>query len=859
MKFKAFLLAASLSCAALAVPVRQQTRTVVQPDGTVLTLKSVGDEHLHYWVNVANDQPMQQLADGTFKPIEAKSFDAMKVRAKNRRQQANQRRLNRLKPAGPRKVGEVNKDYLVGERRGLVLLVEFSDVRFQYTHDDFERLFNQVGYKEHGAIGSVHDYFYDQSYQKFDLTFDVVGPITLNKTQAYYGGNAVAVDEEHGLVISGGGDMYPGQMVSEALLQAYGATGVDNEGTPDGGGKLDMSKYDWDEDGYVDQVFVIYAGYGENAGGSPDCIWAHESTLYNEWRVQDGWGPINFAGTVVDTYACSSELRGMVGDEICGIGTSCHEFSHCLGFPDFYDTDYSGGIGMSYFDLLHGGSYNGPEGMGEVPAGFSAYERWEAGWLSPTVIDEGRSVKDMKCLGDTAEAYVIYNSSTNDEFFMLENRQKSRWFQYFNKYEPPVGLLITHVDYDVYAWFTNSVNDEKDHQRYTFVPARGACGTYDEEYHALTISRDDILGFTFPGKENVTAMTEYSHMDCNGNYFNKTLNNDTYFDHRITQIQNKNGLVSFNVAGGVHVESPTAKEATGVTESAFTAEWTKVDDVASYDLELTMETLQTQQERPDDPHYIHESFKDAKSSGNKTIATDINDYTSTMGWTATGSIFAGDGCLVLGEFSYSNYQYKPASITTPTVTCFSDSLTVIVTAYGYRDKYVESGTVTVSIHNEDGRIAPAQTYSFADGETSHVFTFKGIPGENQVTITGGNAMASRVCLTGIDLYDGYEDEAKAPRKVKTTSVINDIVGTSYSFKGLSNAYQYTYRVRGVNAQGGLSPWSNPITVVLDASNTTGVGSIRKNPNGKVFNLQGVRVNDGWKGVVVKDGRKVIVK
>lgn len=119
--------------------------------------------------------------------------------------------------------------------------------------------------------------------------------------------------------------------------------------------KVNFKDYDWDGDGEVDQVFVIYAGYGEHAGAPSNTIWPHESSLGNRSIMLDG--------VRINTYACSSELNGNSGQVMAGIGTPCHEFSHCLGFPDLYDTDYSGAFGMSYWDVMNSGSHSGPKIM----------------------------------------------------------------------------------------------------------------------------------------------------------------------------------------------------------------------------------------------------------------------------------------------------------------------------------------------------------------------------------------------------------------------------------------------------------------------------------------------------------------
>ena len=197
---------------------------------------------------------------------------------------------------------------------------------------------------------------------------------------SYYGSND-----------SFGNDAHAYEMVIEACQQ------IDDE--------VNFADYDWNGDGVVEQVFVVYAGYGENYAGSPsNTIWPHE------WDLESASGStLQLDDVTINVYACAAELCGSSGTAMNGIGCSAHEFSHCLGYPDFYDTTYSGGIGMSKFDVLCSGSYGGPQNRGEVPCGFTAYERWMAGWLEPIELEHPDDIKDMPALNDEPVAYIIFN------------------------------------------------------------------------------------------------------------------------------------------------------------------------------------------------------------------------------------------------------------------------------------------------------------------------------------------------------------------------------------------------------------------------------------------------------------------
>lgn len=513
--------------------------TIVQPDGTTLTLRLVGDEHFHYYVDLNSGREMLRSDDGTYHYVAAEQIQQFQSDAKLRRVQANERRLSRLQQyraeamgsngdthSKRRVLGEF-KGTLTGTRRGLVILVNFSGTtldlpyEMQTTREDWERAFNEVGYSDNDAVGSVHDYFYDQSYGQFDLEFDVVGPYTVSHEIEYYGKNN-----------SRGEDMRVASMISEACRLANA--------------DVNYADYDWDGDGEVDQVYVIYAGYGEATGGAdPNTIWPHEFHLSNSQVTM--YQPLRLDGVKIDTYACSNELCGTSDVIQNGIGTACHEFSHCIGYPDFYDTDYSGGFGMDCMDIMCSGGHSGPNYRCEVPCGFTSYERWMAGWLDPVVLDGPCFVDGMKDISDAPEAYIIYNEGNRDEYFLLENRQGKRWFSYCGNFQPHHGMLVTHVDYDKESWTWNTPNDDPAHQRMTIIPAGGTYGKYIEQYKTWNITRADYASMTFPGTKLVRSLTNDSHFDCGGKLWNANSDRTFVMNKTITQITENpaDGTISF--------------------------------------------------------------------------------------------------------------------------------------------------------------------------------------------------------------------------------------------------------------------------------------------------------------------------
>lgn len=259
-----------------------------------------------------------------------------------------------------------------------------------------------------------------------------------------------------------GGTDHIGEFITEAVKNADAAYDID------------WPKYDWDGDGEVEQVFVLYAGYGQATGGPTGTIWPNAWTLDEATANNDGNGGFSLDGVFINQYACSNELYQSSGCTPMGLGVFCHEFSHCMGLPDMYDTNYSNTPTMGDWDLLASGSYNGPNGIGWCPAGWTSYERAYAGWLDIEELKAGDIITGMKDLEDyEGKAYAIYNDNHRDEFYLLENHKNRGW----DAYTPEGGLLVIHVDYDK-ALFDNNIVNSKG----TFTPAQGYDGTYTNDH-----------------------------------------------------------------------------------------------------------------------------------------------------------------------------------------------------------------------------------------------------------------------------------------------------------------------------------------------------------------------------------------
>ena len=416
---------------AWAVPARKGLwRTVTLTDGTQVKVQLVGDEHLHFYQSADGTRYQQVDSTDTWQAVADSALTRLQTFAAKRRQLSAAHSTLARQHAAQKAKGKASSSgssVFQGTQRGLIILVEFPDNKFASGHDVtlYNDIANAENYSNGNFLGSVHDYFKAQSYGQFDLQFDVVGICTLSNKMAYYGGND-----------RNGEDLRPGAMVAEACQWA------DEQG-------VDFSKYDWDGDGEVEEVFILYAGKGENSGGAANTVWPHKWEL----SASDYKESLTFDNTKIDVYACSNELE--YDGSITGIGTICHEFSHCMGFPDLYDTSESGSnFGMDAFDLMDYGNYNGDT---FCPAGYSAYERAACGWIDlkdVTDMDSALTVSSLQPLSSEGDAYVIYNKGNENECYIVENRQLEGW----DADLPGKGLMVTHVDYDDSVWYYNVPN-----------------------------------------------------------------------------------------------------------------------------------------------------------------------------------------------------------------------------------------------------------------------------------------------------------------------------------------------------------------------------------------------------------------
>ena len=536
--------------------------TVSQPDGTQLTVRINGDADFN-WVSTLDGVVLKQEGNGYFvanidtngmlsssgtlahdadkrSPAEqslCKKQDVKAFLTVNTRPE----RLATTRGFGGK--GSTSFFPHTGSPRAIVLLVQFANRPFKVQpRKAFNQYLNSMadkhqdfGNAENRNTGSVKRYFSDMSGGKFKPQFDLYGPITMPKNAAYYGEGSSSMERYR-------------ELVSEAC------TMMDDS--------LDFSKYDADKDGNVDLVYIIYAGYGESVSSIDSTLWPKAFVCGTDIKKD---------GKYVRLAGISNELNGhpdvhyssTSGLLINGVGLFCHEFSHCMGLPDFYPTvspqwttangkqdfDAYDNQGMEEWDVMDNGIYLY---NGYSPTAYTAWEREKMGWLTiETLTREGKV--ELKSIDQGGKAYRIKNdkNTSDNEYYIVENIQAKGW----NYKLPASGMMVSHVEYVPWAFSVfhggdNSVNNIKKHPRMTIVPADGYLpssyrkvsdnSNLTAPYMKKKQYDEQLAGDLYPGKNNINRLTDAQNMVNYAPWTGGMLNKPIY------NIALKNGIVTFD-------------------------------------------------------------------------------------------------------------------------------------------------------------------------------------------------------------------------------------------------------------------------------------------------------------------------
>ena len=451
--------------------------TAYQPDGTRIEFRQYGDEYRnfildlygrplkqdpqsrfwHYGVVVDGEIQSSDLLKGIDQPIGIPSFEPRQL-------------LESLKFST--QSGPEFRDAAVSTEGTIkipVILIDYPDYPHTYHVKDFEEIIFS-SYPELAPFGSMRDYYSEVSNGSVDLSGEVYGWYTADKSKAYYSQNEF-------------------ELVREAISKA------DKD--------IDFSLYDNNDDRVVDMIIVIHEGMGRELSGDQLDIWSFQSRLF-DYETNDG--------VTADLFTIQPERvdwpRENGGDPVKGIatiGVMAHETGHLFGLPDLYD--YSGATwGIGYWGMMAYGCWNYVDRPGDMPAHFSAWSKAKLGWFEPLEISRLSGdffLEDVKIGGRLLK---FSNIGRPEEYFLIENRTKFG----FDYALPGEGLLIYHIDDAVY----------------------GNSGERKQVYLVQADGRDDLMdpssrenrgddGDPYPGSSNNVSFG--SETTPNSNWYDESL------------------------------------------------------------------------------------------------------------------------------------------------------------------------------------------------------------------------------------------------------------------------------------------------------------------------------------------------
>lgn len=487
-----------------AKPARRTLTTLTQPDGTRIQAIWSGDEFYQFYTDASTNERLTcDEQTGYWRAMTQIELAESSRRWQERR--AEHALEQRQTGAQPRFASKAAESPTLGYHRLPCLLVNWSDLsfsdvwkkdslRYSNINDLFQDMMNGgEDYRFEGAAGAVNQYFYDQSYGKYEAEFDIIGPI--NITARYN------CDKNHTYTTAR-------KAWIEALDSAYAQGYITDE-------MIDL--WDNDGDGYVDLLYVYYAGYNSAQGdANRDYVWPHQWGFYGSLSKRYGNANARFL-----KYSCSSELmslcteRDSEGNPLLifdAIGSATHEFGHALGLPDFYNTTNNGGdiYGMLGWSNMDVGCYNC---KGHYPPSYNTFERLSLGWVTPLELPDSGTVVLPPFDNDTI-CYILRNPANPNEFLTFDCHQYQGWDTYYgqayfssSKFTDTHGLLVTHVDYDESTWYNNSVNTDPGHQRCIPMPADGKLYSYEHVTNSSTLStfKTQLFSDLFPGKKKISG------------------------------------------------------------------------------------------------------------------------------------------------------------------------------------------------------------------------------------------------------------------------------------------------------------------------------------------------------------------
>ena len=479
-------------------------RDITLNDGRVVSATLVGDENMHFYKAIDGEIILFNSKGNYYYAASQEEIDSLKnisynleqPTANSQQPTANSQRPSALSPQPSSITSTSTNGRLsgfklfpsVGTPKVLVLMVEFSDVSFTFGKEDIDKILNSsemtTDVRVNGVVaksqGSVAEYFNHCSGGQFHPQFDVYGTFKVNNTASYYSSRETT-------------------FIKDACEAAKDY--------------VDFTEYDQDGDGYVDLVYIMYAGYGGT--------WGNEGTIWPKVQYTSG-SFCTVDGVKVHRAGMSNEIsftpeinkNNFNGEkQIVGIGIFCHEFCHAMGITDMYanngtwsDKTWYDNQSMEDWSLMDGGE-NRLNGC--LPTPLNAFERYLFGWIDDIPVLDQPARVTLTPLQDGGQAYKIPGNNDNEYWIIEAIPSDKKWYMSF-KGHTGTGMLVYHINTDIKNFsIPTMVNGTHGKSGITIVPADGRLIGYFNYNETQSDYEASMLGDPFPGSQSVTTLTDW--------------------------------------------------------------------------------------------------------------------------------------------------------------------------------------------------------------------------------------------------------------------------------------------------------------------------------------------------------------
>ena len=368
----------------------------------------------------------------------------------------------------------------VGDINALVIPVEFPDKKASNVKVKASSLNYQ----------SVSSYFYNSSYGKLNMTFDIMDWQMMSNNSSYY---------ERQTSSYYGDELGSSIIVNEALAK------IDSQ--------VDLSKYDNNNDGYIDALYIIYSlPYDSDS----NLWWAFQYTVY-ENKVFDGVKSGNFI------FASYYFLHN--DSQFLDTTTYIHESGHMLGLEDYYDYDNNQGYNK--------GGLGGADMMDCNMGDHNAFSKMSLGWIdNPIVVNLEKGEETI---------ITIDSLSTNGDFIILTN-EYNKTNGMFQDY-----FIVQLIDADN-PLNKNQTPFTKDGIRVYRIHAELDGYGYEKYYkYDNSYTKYNLIDAISNRSKSVYAAYEYESICAKSSdlfFANDSLTSATYYDSTLKRLDYKFDVVS---------------------------------------------------------------------------------------------------------------------------------------------------------------------------------------------------------------------------------------------------------------------------------------------------------------------------